>query len=173
MPEEQKIASAETSDADIQALLSGEAVAGPRSFRGRRLAKFSRGLRDLRNKVVADDDTALFHDLTLLHILTLAHGETDAERFEKRRILIDAAADVPGFRASVSLLMDDLEDADLIEARRLVNDILGIIEKAEVSLAEKKWAGEEPAELSPTTEPSPSSPSPGNSDGSPTSSAGS
>ncbi|MEA3211327.1 MAG: hypothetical protein QOE70_4384 [Chthoniobacter sp.] len=165
---------AELSDEDIQRQLAGESLRGPRIWRGRELAPLTRGLRDLRNKVVAPDDTGAFHDTALLHILAEAHHAAVSTRLEKRRALLVATDDVPTFRAAVSLLMDDLSDEDLAEVRRLTNEILGIVEAAEVSLAEKKTVSPDPAALSPMTTRS-SSPPPSASPeaGLPTSSAGS
>lgn len=143
----------ELSDEDIQKQLAGEVLRGPLNFRGRTLAPLSRGLRDLRNKVIAPDDTGTFHDVAFLHILAEAHAETDVAKREKRRGLILATDDVTGFRATINLLEDELSDADVAEAKRLVSEILGLVEKAEVVLAEKKTVSEDSAGPSPTTTP--------------------
>jgi len=128
----------EFSDEDIDRQLAGESVRGPRHWRGRELAPLSRGLRSVRNKVIAPDDTAEFHDVALLHILGEAHAATEELRLQARRALILATDDTTGFRASISLLLDACSDVEIEEARRLVNEILGLVEKAEVVLAEKK-----------------------------------
>lgn len=143
----------EPTEEEIQKLLSGEATKGPRTFRGKTLAALSRGLRDLREKVISRDDTGAFHDVALLHILEAAHSDTDAGRLAARRALISATDDVAGFRAVVSLKMDDLSDDEIAEAGTVTDDILGIIEKAEVQIVEKKSGPAEaaPEELSPTT----------------------
>lgn len=125
-------------DEEIQKQLAGEAVRGPRVFRGRELAELTKGLRDLRNKVLAPDDTAAFHDLALLHILAEAHAVTPEARLARRRALLVATDDVPTFRAVISLQLDELTDEEEAEADRVTNEILGIVEKAEVVLAEKK-----------------------------------
>jgi hypothetical protein len=134
----------EPTEEDVQRQLAGEVVRGPRSFRGKALASLSRGLRDLRNKVVALDDTAPFHDVALLHLLAEAHAEDASKRLEKRRALIAATDDVAWFRAVVSLIMDELSEEEIAEAKRVTDDILGIVEKAEVSLEEKKSSSVDP-----------------------------
>jgi hypothetical protein len=151
------ITHSELSDEDIESQLAGEAVRGPRQWRGRELAPLSRGLRALRNKVIAPEDTGEFHDVALLHILGQASSATDSGRFEKRRALIVATDDVTGFRTTVDLLLDDCSDAEIEQARGLVNEILGLVQKAEVTLAEKKTASVVPAAPSPTPMPLPSS----------------
>ncbi|HEX8312160.1 MAG TPA: hypothetical protein VF614_12630 [Chthoniobacteraceae bacterium] len=161
------------SDEEIQRQLSGEATRGPRSFKGRELAPLTRGLRDLRNKALAPDDTAAFHDVALLHILAEAHAITPEQKLAQRRSLIAATDDVATFRATISLQLDELSDEDLVEAKRVTDDILGIVEKAEVVLAEKKSDPEALAELSQTTKPSTPGPSPEPPDGHLSSSAGS
>lgn len=160
---------------EIQAQLAGEVLRGPRSFRGQRLAELSRGLRDLRYKIISPDDTGLFHDVALLSLLAQAHGDTDSVRLEKRRLLLAATDDVPAFRANVSVTIDALTDAEELEARALVDEILGLVSKAQVTLVEKKSvSAEKVAEVpSPMTTPSPSSPSPKKPAGRRPSSAGS
>jgi len=145
------------SDDDIEGQLAGEAVRGPRAWRGRPLAKLSRGLRALRNKVVAPDDPAEFFDVAMLHILAEAHAETEDGRLKQRRALILGTDDITGFRARITILMDDCSDADIEEAKNLTNEILGLVNKAEVVLAEKKAESSDSAAPSPTTTPEPSS----------------
>ena len=159
-------------DEEIQARLAGDSVRGPRAFRSRPLAPISRGLRDLRNKIVAADDTAAFHDVALLHLLSEAHSNSESGRLEKRRALIMATDDVATFRATVSLLMDALSDEEIATARQVTNEILGLVEQAEVTL-QKKSETADPQEPSPTTTPLPSCPSPATPDGAPISSVGS
>lgn len=147
-------------DEEISAMLAGESLKGPRSFRGQTLAPLTRGLRDLRNKVISQSDTVTFHDAVLLHILAEAHADTPDARSRNRRALMVATDDVPGFRARVSELLDDFSDEDDNEARRLVGEILGAAEKAEVAVVTMEKKSTVPAEPSPTPAPSPSSPSP-------------
>lgn len=161
------------SDEDIESQLAGESIRGPRTWRDRQLAPLSRGLRALRNKVIAPEDTGEFHDVALLHILSQAHAVTEAGRFDARRKLIVATDDVTGFRTAVDLLLDECSDADIEEARALVNEILGLVQKAEVTLAEKKTAAADHAAPSPTPTPSPSSMPSDSSIALPTSPAGS
>ena len=143
----------ELSDEEIQKQLAGEVLRGPLDFRGRTLAPLSRGLRDLRNKVIAPDDTGTFHDVALLHILAEAHAETPVGKLEKRRGLILATDDITGFRTTINLLVDELSDEEVVKAKQLVSEILGLVEKAEVTLAEKKTDSGESAAPSPTPTP--------------------
>lgn len=146
----------EQSDEDIQQQLAGEAYKGPRKWRGRQLADLTRGLRALRNKVVAPEDTAEFHDVSLLTILTDAFGVVDSDKLNNRRRLIIATDDVAGYRATVSILLDELSDAEIAEGRQVTDDILGIVERAEVVIAQKKTDVPASAEPSLTTMPWPS-----------------
>ena len=47
----------ELSEAELQKKLAAATVAGPKSFRGRKLAPYTDGLRDLILKVVSPQDT--------------------------------------------------------------------------------------------------------------------
>lgn len=147
----------ELSDEQIQAELAGEAVRVPRSFRGKKLAPLSRGLRDLSYKVLSAADTGVYGDVVLIYLLSEAFGETDELRLSKRAKLIADTDDIVQFRARISLFMDDLSDDEVKQIRAIADDILGLVEKAQVVIAEKKSepaaANEEP---SPMTTPSPS-----------------
>jgi hypothetical protein len=138
---------------EIQAQLAGESVRGPRSFKGQPLATLTAGLRDLRNKVSDRADPTGFLDLLLIKILVDASATTEEEEFLKRRALIIATDDVAGFRARASIWNDKLTDDDRAEVRRLADEILGLVEKAEVSIAEKKSVSPAAAEPSPTVMP--------------------
>jgi hypothetical protein len=131
---------AELTDEDIQRELAGDGLRGPRSFRGRHLAELSLGLRDVFYKVVQPDDTSSFFDLILMEVLARAYAETPEERRTLRRKLILDTDDMAGFRADVSLIFDDLTEAEQTEARRISDEIFGLIEKAKVKVAsaEKK-----------------------------------
>lgn len=163
-------------DDTIESLLAAETLRGPRMWRGKQLAPMSRGLRDLRNKVVSPEDTADFHDVALLHILAEAYHVDTAKRLERRQALMAATDDTAKFRAGISLILDDIGDDETAwqETRRLVNEILGLVQDAAVSLTEKKSAPADSAEPSQTTTPCLSPPSSGSpADGTPISSAGS
>lgn len=144
-------------DEDIEKQLAGEALRGPRQWRGKPLAPLSKGLRDLTMKVVRPDDTGYFHDLAYLHILTSAHAETPDAKLAARRALLAATDDVAEFRARINLLFDDLTDEDIAAARALVDELLGLVDAATVQIAEKKSAAS-PVEPSPMTPPSLSGP---------------
>lgn len=167
---------APTTDEDIERQLAGEALRAPRTWRGRPLAPLSKGLRDLYLKVLrfSDEggDSGCFHDVAILHILAEAHAETPDARLEKRRVLLAAADNVPLFRARLSLLMDELSDDDLTEARRVTDDILGLVEKAEVKPVGNAGGSASPEPI-PTTTSSPSGRSPRKRAGRSTTSAGS
>jgi|GEM_PF-4854312 len=159
---------------EIQAALAGEAIKGPRFWQGAELAPLTRGLRDLRNKVIAPDDTATFHDVTLLYLLREAHDPDASRRLEKRRKLLIDTDDVPTFRASMSLLLDEIESIEgLEEVSRLAREILGLVELAQVVQAEKKSDAGDPAAPNLTTMPSTSGSSRKKRGGAPTTSAGS
>lgn len=135
MPPTQTNPSAELSDAEAQALLAGQAVRGPRSFRGRDLADYTSGLRDLVLKVVRFDDTAVFHDATLLYILAEAHATAPEEKVARRRTLLLAADDVAGFRARLSVeWVDTLSADEIAEARRIASAILDPVDLAQVAI---------------------------------------
>ena len=144
---------------EIQARLAGESVRGPRTFRGAELAPYTKGLRDLVQKVIRPDDSARFHDLALVYLLTAAHGHTAEERVAKRRALLIATDDVAEFRARLSVeFVDDLSDEEFAEVRRLADDILSPVQLAAVSAtlpeasggAKKKPAGAARSKPSPT-----------------------
>ena len=125
----------ELTDEQVGKLLAGEAVRGPRKFRGRELSAYTSGLRDLVMKVVRPDDTGIFHDVALLYVLTEAHGDTPEARLVRRRKLIAASDDVETFRAQVSLeWMDTLSDDEIQEAKRVVTDILAPTQAAAVKV---------------------------------------
>jgi hypothetical protein len=165
---------AEPTEEDLQRQLAGEALTGPRIFRERTLAPLSMGLRDVFRKVTRADDTGTFFDLLLLEVLARAYGETPEAKLAARRELILATDDVAGFRAEVSILAEDFTDSDLLEARRLADEILGIVAAAEVALVEKKSSAVvAEAAPSPTRKPSSSGASRAKRAGRRTSSAGS
>jgi hypothetical protein len=140
-------------DEEIQKRLAAGPTEAPLKFRGRELAKYTSGLRDLVMKAVRPQDTAIMHDAVLLHVVAEAQGATDAERLAQRRALLAATDDIEAFRAQVSLIMDELEDDDIAEARRIVDRILKPVQLAQVTVAaaagKKKSAAK--AKPSPTT----------------------
>jgi hypothetical protein len=122
-------------DEDIQKLLAGGPVKAPRTFRGRELAKYASGLRDLVMKVVRPQDTGIFHDVVLIYVLSEANGTTPEDRLARRRAMISATDDVETFRAHVSLeLLDTLEDEEVLQMRGLVDEILKPAQAAQVSV---------------------------------------
>lgn len=130
----------ELTDADVQNLLSGEAVRGPRTFRGRELAPLTRGLRALLAKVVHPEDTPAFCDCVLLHLLTEAHAATPEAKLTKRTALIAATDRPAAFRATVNVLIDDYSEDDIREAGRVVDDILKPVDAAEVTIVNELGA---------------------------------
>ena len=128
----------ELSDEAVQAMLAKESVRGPRLYRGRPLAPYSAGARDLVLKVVSPTDNASFHDCVVCHVLAELHADEADERLARRRTLIVATDDPDTFRARFSLeVMDELSDADIFEARRLVTEILTPVDQAKVAVAIK------------------------------------
>ena len=126
---------AELTEAEIQKQLAGGGVAGPKSFRGRPLAPYTSGLRDLILKIVNPLDTLSFHDVTMLYVLAEAHGATLDERVARRVALIRASDDVDAFRAKVSVeILDELTPVEIAEARRLVNVIITPVQQAQVAV---------------------------------------
>jgi hypothetical protein len=132
-------------DEEIQKRLAGGPLEAPLTFRGRTLAKYTSGLRDLVMKVVRPQDTAIMHDAVLLHVLAEAHGATDADRLAQRRALLSATDDIDAFRAQISLILDDLADDDISAAKQLVDRILKPVQLAQVAVVaaagKKKSAG--------------------------------
>lgn len=120
---------------EIQAKLAGTATAGPKKFRGRELANYSSGLRDLVLKIVRYDDTAAFHDMAVIYVLGEAFAVKQEQALARRRALLEAADDVAGFRARISLeWVDTLTDEEMKEARRLVTAILAPVELAQTAI---------------------------------------
>jgi hypothetical protein len=159
-------------DSDIESQLAGESYRGPRTWQGQPLAPLSRGLRNLHRKGLSRGDTDDFHDVVFVHILRSAYAVTDDARIAQRQALILATDDVPAWRTSISLLMDDLSDEAIAEARTLAEDLLGLVAKAQTSPVEKKTEPVDIVATIPTTMPSPSPNSPAPSDGSATPSSG-
>ena len=125
----------DSSDEEIQKRLSDEGLRGPRVFRGRELAKYSPGLRDLVLKVVSPQDTAVLHDVTLVYILVEAHGPTPEDKLARRRRLLAATDDREGFRLKVNLdWLDELSDLEIAECKRLVDDILAPVKVGQVAV---------------------------------------
>ena len=126
----------ELSDADVADLLAKESVRGPRTFRGKPLAAYTAGARDLILKVVSLKDSAVFHDCVFVYILHELHAERPEDRFAKRRALIAATDDPDTFRTKVSIeFVDELSDAEIMEVRRVVTDILTPVDLAQVTVA--------------------------------------
>ena len=126
---------AELTEAEIQKQLAGGGVAGPKTFRGRELAPYTSGLRDLILKVVHPQDTLSFHDVTMLYVLAEAHAATAEIRTAKRVELIRASDDVDAFRAKVSVeILDELTPEEIAQARRLVNTIITPAQQAQVAV---------------------------------------
>lgn len=133
-------------DEEISARLAGETVKGPRTFRGRKLAAYSAGVRDLVFKVISRKDTSDFHDCALLYILSELFTEQPDQRIAKRQAMIAATDDPDGFRAQISIeLMDDLSDAELFEARNLVGEILKPPQLAQVEIVPEAGKKKDPA----------------------------
>ena len=123
------------SDDEIQSRLAAEGLRGPRTFRGRTLAAYSPGLRDLVLKVVSPQDTAVLHDVTLVYILLEAHGASPEDKLARRRRLLAATDDREGFRLKVNVeWLDGLSDAEIGECKRLVDDILAPVKLAQVAV---------------------------------------
>ena len=137
---------AELTDDEVSRRLAGETVQGPRRFRGRELAPYTKGLRDLAMKVISPDDTGILHDVTVVYLLLEAHSPIPAEKIARRMALIAATDDRANFRARVSVeFLDDLSDAEIAEIRTLVDGILSPVQAAQVQvvapLGKKKAAG--------------------------------
>ncbi len=130
---------------EIQQQLSRDYVTGPQYFRGRPLAKWTMGLRDLVLKIVKRDDTAEFHDACALYILAEAAENDKATRAR----LIRETDDVDNFRAAVSISLDDWTPDDIADARTTVHNILSLAEAARVEVTKKKL--EDAGAQSPTT----------------------
>ena len=123
------------SDEEVQKRLAGEGLRGPRVSRGRELAKYSPGLRDLVMKVVSPQDTAVLHDATLIYILLEAHGTTLEDKLARRGRLLAATDDRDGFRLKVNVeWLDELSDAEIAECKRLVDDILAPVKLGQVAV---------------------------------------
>lgn len=147
---------------DIQTQLAAGSVRGPLQFRGKLLADYTAGLRDLVLKIVSADDTIYFHDFTLVYVLREAHSESREEKLSKRRTLMSATDDRAGFRAMISAdFIDSLTEPEIVELRNLAETILTPVEIAQVSLVsteKKSEAGEPPETPPPIPTPSTSSP---------------
>ena len=124
-----------TSDADVERILAGEAVQGPRRFRERELAVYSKGLRDLVIKVVSPNDTRVLADVTLIYILLEAHSPIPTEKVARRMALIAATDDRAAFRAKVSVeFLDDLSDEEIAEICAIADSILKPVRAAQVQV---------------------------------------
>jgi hypothetical protein len=123
-------------EAEIQEHLAKESARGPRHFRGKPLAPYTAGIRDLAMKVLNRADTDACHDLTVIKLLTESHGESKDERVAKRQALISSTDNVAAFRAAVSVeFLDELTDAEIREAREIVDSILAPVAAAEVTVS--------------------------------------
>lgn len=110
---------------EIQAQLTSGSVRGPLQFRGKTLAAYTSGLRDIVLKVVRMDDTMAFHDFVLVYVLTEAWSANSEDRLSRRIALMLDTDDVVKFRARVSLeFIDELTDDETAEIRTLANAIL-------------------------------------------------
>jgi hypothetical protein len=137
----------EQTEAEIQAMLAKGPTRGPRTFKGRTLAAYSHGLRDLLLKVVRNDDTIYFHDFAMVYILMEAHYENPEDKIPNRKALIAATDDVANFRAMLSAgFIDDLSEEEISELRTLVNDILEEVELSQVTLASQKKSSQAASE---------------------------
>ena len=164
----------ELTDAEIEAALAGEAIAGPRTFRGRTLAKPVRGLRAIRDKILRPGDTNDFFDFAFLHILAEAYTAHPAQLLATRSRLLAAADRSQEFRGAISLQLDDATAEDLAEADRLVDEFMRLEKLAAVKVTDtdgKKKDGPAGSPLTSMLSTSGSSPLPP--DGASTTSAGS
>ena len=130
----------ELTDDEIQQRLSGQSLQTPRFFRGQELAAYTKGARDICLRVILPDDSAAWHDVILVKILTALHAATPQEKLVKRREALVATQDPDTFRARVSIELDDFSDEDLAEARRIVDEILTPVSLAQVTAAPPKAA---------------------------------